>query len=139
MRYNYDMYKSLIVVDRRLTKEIFLRNAGIQSGKYAEDMFSRMYDWIFSEATYLEDVFEKYYKPEYTDLRDFLYKKYTLSYKVIDEMFAIKAENENYTIIDVDELSSGDGNFIHLVFENEMEEPYDFYDVFTNLLLNKKI
>jgi hypothetical protein len=139
MRYNYDSYKSLIVVDRRLTKEIFLQNAGIKQGGYAEDMFSRMYDWIFSEATYLEDVFEKYYKPEYEGFRDFLYKKYTLPNKIINEMLSVKSENENYTIIDFDELSCNDGGFIHLVFENGMDEPYQMYDKIINLLLMKKI
>jgi hypothetical protein len=139
MRYNYDLYKSLFVVDRRLTKDIFLQNAGIKRGKYAENMFSRMYDWIFSETTYLEDVFEKYYKPEYVDFRDFLYKKYTLSHETIDSLFAIKSKNENYTIIDVDELSSGDSGFINLMFENEMDTPYNFYDKFINLLLMRKI
>lgn len=138
MRYNYDYDKSLIVVDRRLTKEIFLQNAGIKQGKYAEDMFSRMYDWIFSEASYLEDVFEKYYKPEYDNFRDFLYKKYTLSNDAINELMSIKSQSENYTIIDVDELSSGDSGFIRLVFDNEMDKPYDFYNVFINLLLMKK-
>jgi hypothetical protein len=49
MRYNYDLYESLIVVDRRLTKKVFLQKAGIMSGKYAENMFSRLYDWLFSE------------------------------------------------------------------------------------------
>jgi hypothetical protein len=89
------MYKSLIVIDRRLTKEMFLKNAGIKQGRYAEDMFSRMYDWIFSEARNLDDVFEKYYKPEYEDFRDFLYKKYTLSINIIDKLLAVKSENEN--------------------------------------------
>ena len=139
MRYSYDSYKSLIVVDRRLTKEVFLQNAGIKQGGYAEDMFSRMYDWIFLEATYLEDVFEKYYKPEYDDFRDFLYKKYILPNNVIEQMMSVRLENENYTIIDVDELSNNDGGFVHLVFENGMDEPYNFYKEFINLLLMKKI
>ena len=133
------MYKSLIVINGQLTKEIFLQNAGIIKGKYAEDMFSRMYDWIFSEATNLEDVFEKYYKLEYANFRDFLYKKYTLPSDIIDKMLTIKSENENYTIIDIDELNSGDNNFIDLVFENEMDKPCNFYDIFINLLLMKKI
>jgi len=137
MRYKYDSYKSLIVIDRRLTKELFLQKAGIKQGRFAEDMFSRMYDWIFSEATYLEDVFDKYYKPEYADFREFLYKKYMIPHDIIDKMLSVKSENENYTIIDVDELSSGDSGFCYLVFENEMDEPYQMYDKVINFLLMK--
>jgi hypothetical protein len=139
MRYNYDSYKSLIVVDRCLTKELFLQKAGIKQGKYAEDMFSRMYDWIFSEATCLEDVFEKYYKPEYRDFRDFLYKKYIIPNGTLDAIMSVKSENENYTIIDFDELSSGYGGFINLVFDNEMDEPYNMYDKIIKLLLMKEL
>ncbi|GHU69036.1 hypothetical protein FACS189413_07210 [Bacteroidia bacterium] len=137
MRYNYDLYKSLIVIDRRLTKELFLQNAGIKQGRFAENMFSRMYDWIFSEATYLEDAFEKYYTPEYADFREFLYKRYIIPCDFINKILAVKSENENYTIIDVDELGSGDSGFVYLVFENEMDEPYQMYDKVINLLLMK--
>lgn len=137
MRYNYDLYKSLIVVDRCLTKELFMQGAGIKQGKYAEDMFSRMYDWIFSEAIYLEDVFERYYKPEYRDFRDFLYKKYIIPNETFDTIMSEKSANENYTIIDFDELSSGDDGFIGLVFDNGMDEPYNMYDKIIKLLLMK--
>jgi hypothetical protein len=137
MRYNYDLYKSLIVVDRRLTKELFMQRAGIKQGKYAEDMFSRMYDWIFSEAIYLEDVFERYYKPEYRDFRDLLYKKYIIPNETLDTIMSEKSANENYTIIDFDELSSGDDGFIGLVFDNGMDEPYNMYDKIIKLLLMK--
>jgi len=139
MRYNYDLYRSLIVVDRRLTKDFFMQKAGIKQGKYAEDMFSRMYDWIFSEATYLEDVFEKYYKPEYRDFRDFLYKKYIIPDETLNEIMKEKNSNENYTIIDFDELSSGDNGFIGLVFDNGMDEPYNMYDKIIKLLLMKEL
>jgi hypothetical protein len=51
----------------------------------------------------------------------------------------VKSENENYTIIDVDELDSGDSGFIQLIFENEMEESYGIYDKVINLLLMKQL
>ena len=132
MRYAYESYKSLIIINKRLTKDLFIKNADFEKGKYAANMFSRMYDWIFSEATFVEDDYEKYYKVEYKSLEEFIMKKYCINRKYLDKMMLLKKENNDYVIIDFDEISTGYSNFIDLVFSDEL------YDRFINFLLIKK-
>jgi len=132
MKYSYKSYESLLVIDKRLTKDLFIEKAGVQKGKYAADMFSRMYDWIFSEAIYLEDDYNKYYKVEYLNFENFIYKKYCVNKNSLQKMLKLKEENENYTIITFDELSTGCGEFINFTFSDEL------YDRFINFLLMKE-
>ena len=132
MKYSYKPYESLLVVDKRLTKDLFIKMAGVQKGKYAADMFSRMYDWIFSEAVYVEDDYKQFYEVEYPNLENFIYKKYCVSNGSLKKMLQLKAENENYIIIAFDELSTGYGGFIDFAFSDEL------YDRFINFLLMKE-
>lgn len=132
MKYSYNPYESLLVVDKRLTKEIFLEKAGVHDGKYAADMMSRIYDWIFSEAIYVEMYYEKYYKVEYATLADFIYKKFCIDKINLHKLLSLKEENDNYTIIAFDELSTGYSDFINFVFSDEL------YDRFLNFLLMKQ-
>jgi len=132
MRYAYESYKSLIVVNKQLTKDLFIENAALERGKYAANMFSRMYDWIFSEATYVEEDYEKYYQVEYNSLEEFIYKKYCINKETLDKMMKLKKENKDYTVIDFDEMSTGYYDFIELVFSDKL------YDRFINFLLMRK-
>ncbi len=131
MRYSYSSYRSLLVVNKRLTKNMFIEKAGVQKGKYAADMFSRMYDWIFSEANNVEEDYNLYYKVEYLSFKDFIRKKYCISNDSLKKILTLKEENENYTIIAFDELSTGYGEFIDFVFSDEL------HDRFINFLLMK--
>ncbi len=70
MKYSYDSYKSLIVVNRNISKDYFLSRAGALHG-YAKDMFSRIYDSIFSEAECVDDILNKYYYEEYEKWKTF--------------------------------------------------------------------
>lgn len=53
--FTYDFCRYIMVVNRNLTKDYFLDKAGIRGG-YAKDMFSRIYDSIFSESEDLVTV-----------------------------------------------------------------------------------
>lgn len=132
MKYSYRSYESLLIINKLLTKELFIEKAGVKTGKYAADMFSRMYDCIFSEAVYVEDDYNKYYKVEYPNLENFVYKKYCVSKSSLKKMLKLKEENDNYIIIAFDELSTGYGQFIDLIFSDEL------YDRFINFLLMKE-
>src|SRR5271169_2297798 len=96
MKYQYSYSKSLFVINRLLTKDIFLEKAGIEQGKYAEQMFTRIYDCIFSELINIEDQYQKYYKIEYSSLAVFLYQKYCIEQILINEIMDLKAQNNNY-------------------------------------------
>jgi hypothetical protein len=98
---------------------------------YFQNMFSRLYDWLFSEAIYVEDDYESYYKIEYSNFREFLNKKYSIPEKDLEKLLSTKEENENYTIIFVDELAIGESGFIDFAFSDEL------YERIINLLLMK--
>jgi hypothetical protein len=70
MKLAYDFYKSLLLVNKKLTKEIFLAKTGALDG-YSLNMFSRMYDSITSELIDVEREFEKYYSFEYKSFEQF--------------------------------------------------------------------
>jgi len=77
MIYNYDEFGQLFVmIDKNINKDIFLEKVKVKSGTFADDLFSRVYDSLFSELINLEEEFEKYYSIEYESIKHFLYHKF---------------------------------------------------------------
>ena len=130
MRYGYDMYKYLMVVNKNLNLNLFLQRAGARSG-YAKRMFTNMYNSIFAECHYVEDEYEKYYNLEYADLSQYLRKRYNLDAEWMDMLMKEKNQSEDYTIIAYDSLNSGDGSIEDLMFQDKLA------DRIFNLLLLK--
>lgn len=133
MRYSYDFYKYLMVVNRNLTLDKFLQRAGAEQG-YAKKMFTEMYNSIFSECHYVEDEYDKYYKEEYQDLPQYLRKRYQMEKEDIRSLLAEKAQNPEYTIIAYDSLTYGSDGVDSLMFEDKLAQRIK--DI---LLLNEKV
>ena len=131
MKYAYDQYKSLIIVNKNISKDYFLNQSGASHG-YALDMFSRIYECIFSEAESLEDIFERYYIQEYQDIKSILYHKYCINRDDVKMIMELKNSNPDYVIYDFDELNYGDSGSITFAFSEEICERI------TNLLLMKE-
>lgn len=131
MRYGYDMYKYLMVVNKNLTLDLFLHRAGAQNG-YAKKMFTNMYNSIFAECHYVEDEYETYYKLEYADLLQYLRKRYNVAKEGIDYLMNIKNRNHDYILIAYDSLSCGDGSIDDMMFQDKLTERME------NLLLLKE-
>ena len=53
MKLSYDFGKSLLLLNSRLTKDIFLEKSGAKNG-YSITLFSKMFDSIFSGLIDLE-------------------------------------------------------------------------------------
>ncbi len=121
MKYSYDSYKSLIVVNRNLSKDYFLSRAGALHG-YAKDMFSRIYDSIISEAERVEDILKEFYSDEYEKIEDFLYFKYCINREDVDKIMQLVNSNENYILYDFDELNYGDSGAVIFAFSSDMYE-----------------
>lgn len=121
MKYSYDSYKSLIVVNRNLSKDYFLSRAGALHG-YAKDMFSRIYDSIISEAERVEDILKEFYSDEYEKIEDFLYFKYCINREDVDKIMQLVNSNENYILYDFDELNYGDSGAVMFAFSSDMYE-----------------
>lgn len=107
MRYYYDTYKCILIAHRNLTKEWFLKHAGMRCG-YAKDVFGRMYDSLFAESLNVIKIYKKYYHQEYATLEDMLLKKYCLSSNIVDEICKTLKENHDLFIFDVDTISYGE-------------------------------
>ncbi|MEC4086234.1 hypothetical protein [Myroides odoratimimus] len=103
----YDFYKSFWILNPNLTKEYFLIKVGARDG-YAKNMFSRIYDCIFSELIDVEEEYEKYYSFEYESFAYYLYKKYNLKVEDIEELIHQINTFPNCRIYRKDDHSYGD-------------------------------
>ena len=128
MKYSYDSYKSLIVVNRNISKDYFLSRAGALHG-YAKDMFSRIYDSIFSEAECVDDILNKYYYEEYEKMEDFLYSKYCINREDVNKIMHLVYSIEDYILYDFEELNYGDSSAVTFAFSTDM------YERINNILL----
>ena len=133
MIYNYDDFGHFfIVIDKNINKDIFISKVKVNVGTYAEDLFSRIYDSIFSELINLEEEFEKYYSIEYNSIQQFLFRKFCIPTDIIEEFFLLKSQKKSYCIFYKNEKDSyGDYSIIRYAFSEEM------YDKIMNVLLLK--
>lgn len=130
MKLAYDFYKSLILVNKNLTKEIFLEKTGAKSG-YSWDMFCRMYDNITSELIDMEREYEKYYSFEYKTFECFLFRKLNLKYEDLVLLMKEKQENPDCIIYRKEDGSYGDHGIDTFTFSDAL------YDRITNIIMLK--
>jgi hypothetical protein len=121
MKLAYDFYKSILLVDSRLNKEIFLEYAAARSG-YALEMFSRMYDSITSELINLEKQFCDYYAFEYITLERFLYIKYNIEEADIEKIMQEKQANSHCVVYKRKDYAYGDYGLDDFAFSDPMYE-----------------
>lgn len=121
MKFNYDFYESLLLINSNLTKDIFLEKAGAQD-RYSKDMFSRMFDSIFSELISVEEEYSKYYSFEYKSFEQFLYKKYNLDVEEIEKIMKLKKELPNCILYRKEEFSYGEYGIMQFAFSDTMYE-----------------
>lgn len=131
MKLTYDYDKSLFLINRNLTKEIFIKESGVNDG-YSHSMFSRMHDSIFSELIDLDKEFEKYYSFEYISMNEFLWRKYNLKSKHIDELNEVRRKNPDCILYRKDDYSYGDYGIIQFAFSETM-----YNRIFKILMLKK--
>ncbi|GAB4015029.1 hypothetical protein GCM10028808_39220 [Spirosoma migulaei] len=130
MKLAYDFYKSLLLLDSKLTKEIFLDKAGVKDG-YSLQMFSKMYDSVFSELINVEKEYETYYITEYKSLETFLFKKYNLKQEDISLIINEKEKYPDCQLYRKDDNSYGDYGLVQFTFSEVM------YDRIVNILMLK--
>lgn len=121
MKLTYSYSKSFLLLNRNLTKKIFLDKSGVKEG-YSYIMFSKMYDSIFSELIDLDYEYEKYYSFEYTSLKEFLYKKYNLNEEDITELLEERRKNPACGLYRKDDNSYGDYGLAEFSFSEVMYE-----------------
>lgn len=130
MKLAYDFYKSLLLINKNLTKEIFIERVGVQNG-YSLNMFSRMYDSVTSELIDLDDEYLKYYSFEYSSMEIFLYRKYNLNEDDILDLMEQRKNNPDCILFRKDDNSYGDYGIAQFTFSDPM------YDRVTEILMLK--
>lgn len=123
MRYDYEPYRTLLLANKNLTKDTFVNRCGAKEG-YSLWLFREIYDIIFSEAENVNNLYNQFYKVEYKDLYDFLYKKYTMPKERVAEFHEALEGNTDLIILDVDQFSYG-GNDYQFVFSDEYYGRFD--------------
>jgi len=131
MKLAYDYYKSLLLINKNLTKEIFLEKSGAQSG-YSLNMFSRMYDSVTSELINVDLEYKKFYSFEYESIEQFLYRKYNIRGEYIDELMQFRKDNPDCILYRKDDNSYGDYGIPQFMFSESM------YDRIIEILTLKK-
>lgn len=118
---SYDFYKSIWLINNSLTKEVFLEIVGAKDG-YAKNMFSRIYDSVFSERIDMEREYNKYYSFEYESFEKYLYKKYNLEPDDIERLIEEKKKYPHCNIYRKDDHSYGDYQIPQLVTSEVMRD-----------------
>ena len=113
----YDSYRYIMKVHKG-DKEEFLNQAGAREG-YSREMFSMLYDAVFSEASDVKELYQEYYGTEYRDVRHFLSMHYSIPDKYLSE-FVKACESDEYKLIDFNSLSYGGDAVNGLVMSDEM-------------------
>lgn len=76
--------KFFLIIDKKYSTNQFLRVAGVEENSYAGRLIKRIYDCLRIGNVNVIDEYNKYYLPEYSDLGDFLYRKYNCSKSTIE-------------------------------------------------------
>ncbi|MCC5613195.1 hypothetical protein LC612_42585 [Nostoc sp. CHAB 5834] len=121
MKLAYDFYKSLLLINKNLNKEIFIRRIGVKDG-YSLRMFSRMYDSVTSELIDVDEEYKKYYSFEYESIEHFLYRKLNLRQDHIEELMNERKDNPDCTLYRKDDNSYGDYGISRFAFSDTMYE-----------------
>lgn len=127
-RYSFDFCEHLKVVHKKITLEKFLSNAGIGEG-FGASFFARLYNSVMSESENMEDLYDRYYKPEYDSFRSFIGSKFAIPSKSLDLLMKGMNESEDYTLIFYNTLHYG------MTEVDDLIDGKDYEDKFTKLFL----
>lgn len=126
----YEYSKVFLVINRNLDKNQFLRLTGAESG-FSKEMFTKIYESIFSELIDAETEFEEYYSFEYKDLETYLFKKYNLNAKDVEDLTSLLKSNSDYKLYRTHVYSYGDYQIPQFITSETM------YDKIVQILLLK--
>lgn len=116
IRYDYDAFNSLIIVNSKNDLESFLKLAGAQRG-YAATFFTKVYNCIYKESEDLKYSYEKYYRCEFESFKEFIQKEFLLDDDAICEIFSILDSDDSLTLIKWDRYSYGESSLPDLIFD----------------------
>lgn len=104
----------------KLTSSQFLLKCNVKENSFAADFMLRIYNTFFNLDIDLESIYIKYYSEEYTDLEEFLYKKYLINIEDIELL--IRNTNEGEKIYYIDLLKKADYGISGLINDELIEK-----------------
>lgn len=113
----YDFYRYLLSVHKG-TKEDFLKQAGTMKG-FSKQMFGEIYDAIFEESDDVEEMYNTYYKREYSDFSQFISMYYCIP-KDEAKQFADTISSGKSRIIDFSSIDYGSSSFENFFSSDDM-------------------
>lgn len=121
IRYGYDSYNYIMVVNRKLTRQEFVKRCGADNG-YASKLFAHLYDCIFVEAMDVEHLYHKYYKVEYDTYSEFLLKRYGMTKFMHKEFMKLLNSNSDLYVIEFSSLNYGDQSMNDFLFSEQLRD-----------------
>lgn len=127
IKYDYAPYESLLLVNKNLSKDEFLIRIGAEKG-YAVELFSMIYDSIFSESEDLRDSYEKYYRCEFQSFGEYIHKEFSLPLDLAKTLSKLCEKEDQITILRWSQLDYGENGIADFIFSEEM------YDKFSKVI-----
>lgn len=128
IRYDYNPYESILIVEREISKETFLKRCGAEKG-FAATALGEIYDSIFAEAEWLEESYERYYKLEYpASFMDYIRREFLFPHEIASEIEMILKEYPECTLIRWKQLDYGKDGVSDFLFCE------DVYPMFQNAI-----
>lgn len=82
-----------LVINKNFDREMFIINANVVTGTYAEEVVNRICNELFSELIDVYNEYQKYYSEEFSTMFKYLEKKFNLDTETIDEIKGFYKEN----------------------------------------------
>lgn len=123
MFFKNEDHNFFLLINKNMNKELFVKKAGVKKGSFAESIITRIYDTLTIESVDVLEEFNNYYSKEYLDLKEFLYKKYNLSKKII-KLILEKFDSKKILLYG-DLMNLGGFSVLELINSRKLEEVID--------------
>ena len=114
MIFHYDSFDFMFLIHQDMNKDKFLGVAGAKTG-HSRELFDRIYQALRSENINVIEEYETFYSLEYNNLGSYLYRRWNMSYEMVEEIAQQIKENPQLLLFRRVERSyqgSGLRNFI---------------------------
>jgi hypothetical protein len=107
-----------LIIDNNYSVKQFLEATKVAENSYAWKLMKRIYECLRTGNVNIIIEYNKYYKQEYSTMRDYLYRKYNCDDSMINTIIENINQNKVLEFGDVD--SGGDYNLGHLIMTEEI-------------------
>lgn len=121
MIFHYDGYEFMFLIHQDMSKDKFLEATGAKKG-HSKELFGRMYDALRSENINVIEEYEAFYSLEYENLKSYLYRKWNMSYEMVEDIVQQITANPQLQLYRRIERSYQGGGLRNFMSEDPMVE-----------------